>query len=370
MINIPTVSVIVPVFNTAERLPQCLDSLLNQTLADLEIILIDDGSTDGSLSICRHYARANPERIKILTGPHGGVGTARNRGLAAAGGEWLAFCDSDDRVHPELYQLLYDNAVRDGADLSSCALRDIGPREVKTVTTFPFTGAILITDNQTLLDNISFPLLYSSRRVHGYLCIHLFKRSLVEKYRIRFVPGLSMKEDELFLLEYLLRTAVMTAVDTPLYDYLRFERSACTRYYRIRTDYFRERNWWLRAKAQLRIAETGGLYRLRPALKADLTLRKYLHEAQMHCCTPSIPRARLRLRLRALARRARANGIRCRTPGMIFWVFLYYLPTFLPFLCRMKRLWDALRRQLDRAEKFAAARTAAPDSSDGRRPNI
>ena len=111
----PVVSVIVPVYNVEQYLPQCLDSIVNQTLKNIEIICVNDSSTDNSLNILNHYAEKDP-RIKVVTQPNGGAGEARNRGLSLAAGKYLSFLDSDDFFEPDMLELAYNKAVCDKAD--------------------------------------------------------------------------------------------------------------------------------------------------------------------------------------------------------------------------------------------------------------
>ena len=111
----PVVSVIVPVYNVEQYLPQCLDSIVNQTLENIEIICVNDSSTDNSLNILNHYAEKDP-RIKVVTQPNGGAGAARNRGLSLAAGKYLSFLDSDDFFEPDMLELAYNKAVCDKAD--------------------------------------------------------------------------------------------------------------------------------------------------------------------------------------------------------------------------------------------------------------
>ncbi len=110
-------SVIIPVYNTVEYLGECLDSVLAQTQKELEIILVDDGSTDGSLELAREYADTH-ENIILLRQEHQFQGTARNRGLAAARGAYIYFMDSDDLIRPELFVRCYEVCERDGLDFA------------------------------------------------------------------------------------------------------------------------------------------------------------------------------------------------------------------------------------------------------------
>ena len=109
------VSVIIPVYNVENYLRQCLDSVVNQTLREIEIICVNDSSTDNSLNILNHYAEKDP-RIKVVTQPNGGAGAARNRGLSLAAGKYLSFLDSDDFFEPDMLELAYNKAVCDKAD--------------------------------------------------------------------------------------------------------------------------------------------------------------------------------------------------------------------------------------------------------------
>lgn len=111
----PLVSVIIPVYNVEEYLRQCLDSVREQTLSDIEIICVNDSSTDGSLSILEEYEKKDP-RIQVVTQPNGGAGAARNKGLSMASGKYLSFLDSDDFFEPDMLELAYKKAEEDKAD--------------------------------------------------------------------------------------------------------------------------------------------------------------------------------------------------------------------------------------------------------------
>lgn len=122
----PKISVIIPVYNTAARLPACLDSVLSQSHGDLEVILIDDGSTDGSGAVCDQYA-AGDGRIRVIHQPNTGAAGARNAGLQAATGEFLSFVDSDDVLEPGAYGHMLDLLQRYDGDVVQCGFREIGP---------------------------------------------------------------------------------------------------------------------------------------------------------------------------------------------------------------------------------------------------
>ncbi len=115
----PKISVIVPVYNSEKYLPRCLDSIVNQTLEDIEIICVDDGSTDGSAAILNEYA-IRDERIKVIIQKNGGSSLARNIGIARATGKYIGFVDADDHIKNDFYKHLYLAAELYRADVVQC----------------------------------------------------------------------------------------------------------------------------------------------------------------------------------------------------------------------------------------------------------
>ena len=117
----PRISVVVPVYKVEAYLPKCIDSLVKQTYKDLEIILVDDGSTDRSGQICGEYA-ARDGRVRVIHQANAGVSAARNAGLTAATGDYIGFVDGDDWIEPDMYERLLKNAQRYGAEISACGI--------------------------------------------------------------------------------------------------------------------------------------------------------------------------------------------------------------------------------------------------------
>ena len=117
----PKLSVIVPVYNTEKYLPVCVDSILAQTFTDFELILVDDGSADGSGGICDKYA-AGDARVRVIHQPNGGVTNARKNGVRQACGMYFSFIDSDDWIHPEMFEQMVGKAVETNADVVVCDL--------------------------------------------------------------------------------------------------------------------------------------------------------------------------------------------------------------------------------------------------------
>lgn len=118
----PRISIIVPVYNVEEYIFECIDSILNQTFTDFELILVNDGSNDNSGNICEKY-KAIDNRIKVIHKQNGGLSDARNEGLKIANGDYIGFVDSDDIISSNMYEILYNLAEKYNADISSCAMK-------------------------------------------------------------------------------------------------------------------------------------------------------------------------------------------------------------------------------------------------------
>lgn len=129
-----TISVIVPIYNTKPYLRKCVDSILAQTHRDLEVILVDDGSPDGSGAICDDYARKD-SRVRVVHKPNGGLSDARNAGMAIMTGQYVGFVDSDDWIEPTMYEKLLEALLRFDADMSIGGVADDSERS-GAVTTF------------------------------------------------------------------------------------------------------------------------------------------------------------------------------------------------------------------------------------------
>ncbi|EGP5645524.1 glycosyl transferase family 2 [Enterococcus faecium] len=128
------ISIIVPVYKVEPYLRKCVDSILAQTFTDFEVILVDDGSPDNSGKICDEYA-SKDSRVRVIHKKNGGLSSARNAGIDVARGKYLGFVDSDDYIEKDMYELLYDNIVKEQADLSICGVYDLyANREPKILT--------------------------------------------------------------------------------------------------------------------------------------------------------------------------------------------------------------------------------------------
>ena len=199
------ISVIIPVYNTAEYLPRCLDSILNNTYRNLEVICINDGSKDSSLEVLSGYA-AQDSRVKVIDQENAGVSAARNRGLDEATGEYIAFVDSDDWVHRQYFEVLLTGAFAHGADLAVCGITQVSvPVQDALLTPVEYRFQCM-TAEQLAADDIS-------------ACAKLYRRSLVGE--IRFSRKIMLAEDTMFNLDVLYQEAepVIVKTDAPLYYY-------------------------------------------------------------------------------------------------------------------------------------------------------
>ncbi len=166
----PLISVIVPVYKVEPYLRRCLDSIVNQTYQNLEIVLVDDGSPDNCGAICDEYA-ARDERIRVIHKENGGVSTARNAGLAAATGDWIGWVDSDDWIEPDMYEYLLKNAQAHGADIAVCSRYEV----------FPNRQIAWSWESTEVLDTAgALKRLLENRTMQNFLWDKLWKRELFE----------------------------------------------------------------------------------------------------------------------------------------------------------------------------------------------
>lgn len=185
----PKVSVIVPIYNVEKYLDRCMESLLNQTLKDIEIIMVDDGSPDNCPKMCDEYAKKD-RRVKVVHKKNAGLGLARNSGLDIATGEYVAFVDSDDYVDLGMYEKLYEAAEKNDTEAVFCGFkkefspnRFIECKECETYTEYS-RGEM----NGLVLDFIAAPPHCKSEYIHDMSVWHsIYKRSVIEDNKIRFV---------------------------------------------------------------------------------------------------------------------------------------------------------------------------------------
>ena len=209
------VTIIVPVYNTEKYLSRCLESIIQQTYKNLEILLINDGSTDESLNICRKYEKID-ERISIINNINSGVSKSRNDGLEVATGEYIYFSDSDDFLERNAIEYMVNFCKEQVSDLLICGYyEDIdGKREKKEWE----NRFISIEDAQnSILD---------PNGVGGYLWNKFFKKDIIDAYHIRFDEKISIWEDLLFVMKYVSKCESIHILNKSIYTYCRRNDSA------------------------------------------------------------------------------------------------------------------------------------------------
>ena len=214
MAHYPKVSVIIPVYNVEKYLARCLDSVLGQSFHDIEVLCIDDGSTDSSPEILRRYADRDA-RIRIITQENQGVSAARNAGLDAAKGEWIAFVDSDDEVMPDIWETLLTE-VRD-EDAVCFSAEEIQIKDGKQTTIHSGYFDVKYAGPQKLADNDLFDI---SMTVWD----KLYRRCKVEEIVLRFPEGMRF-EDNVFVLNFFALYRNVRFYKKKLYKYFRHESS-------------------------------------------------------------------------------------------------------------------------------------------------
>lgn len=217
------VSVIVPVYNTEKYLACCLDSVLAQTLKEIEIICVDDGSTDSSLDILREYA-AKDKRIRLLHKENGGLVSARKAGVQAASGQYIGYVDSDDWIEPKMYEKLYGYAVRDQADLVSSGYFFEGNYITTHYDGVP-EGLYDAEQMAGLREHAIYNIKTRDVGIRGSLCCKLFLAEKFKEVQLSIPEEITMSEDKLCILTYLLCCDRVSVRKEAFYHYMIHQES-------------------------------------------------------------------------------------------------------------------------------------------------
>lgn len=218
----PRVSVIVPIYNVEKYLDRCMESLLNQTLKNIEIIMVDDGSPDLCPQMCDEYAKKD-SRVKVVHKKNAGLGLARNSGLDIATGEYVAFVDSDDYVGLDMYKTLYDRAEANKCDAVYCGFRT-EVRENKWV----YSNEVDVDQlwkredvQQFMLDMIASGVGIKAERLYQMSVWHsIYKRSLIEENHFRFVSEREVASEDIpFQVDFLSKANTVAYVSKAFYSY-------------------------------------------------------------------------------------------------------------------------------------------------------
>ena len=199
------VSVIVPVYNVEKFIDKCLNSLVKQSLKEIEIIVVNDGTKDNSQKIIDKYVKKYPDKIKSYIKENGGQGSARNYGLKKASGEYIGYVDSDDFVEKDMYKKLYNKAKENNYDIVVCGNYNVSEDyQNKNIDAF-------INNYNTDLENIFF----------GKMAVwnKIYKRDILIKNKLEFKEKV-WYEDLAFTLKAIMNSNTFAFIDEPLYDYL------------------------------------------------------------------------------------------------------------------------------------------------------
>lgn len=199
------VSIIVPVYGVEKYIDKCLDSLVKQSLKEIEIIVVNDGTKDNSQKIIDKYVKKYPEKIKSYIKENGGQGSARNYGLKKTTGEYIGYVDSDDFVEKDMYKKLYNKAKENNYDIVVCGNYNVSEDyQNKNIDAF-------INNYNTDLENIFF----------GKMAVwnKIYKRDILIKNKLEFKEKV-WYEDLAFTLKAIMNSNTFAFIDEPLYDYL------------------------------------------------------------------------------------------------------------------------------------------------------
>ncbi|MDM5222795.1 glycosyltransferase [Peribacillus sp. NJ11] len=227
----PFLSIIVPIYNVENYLPECIDSILVQTFTDIEVLLINDGSTDRCKEICEEYAQLD-NRIRVINKKNEGVSSARNIGINNSRGEYIAFVDPDDTVEPIMYEVMISSLLQQKLDIVICPIRSINLinnttsissiwREERSVLNKNYIEENLIP---SILCDKTFSLVSSVNK--------LYKKSLFDSLELRFDEKKHHGEDARLNFTLLTEVDKIMYVEQPLYNYYIRQRNSLTKTFR------------------------------------------------------------------------------------------------------------------------------------------
>jgi glycosyltransferase involved in cell wall biosynthesis len=204
----PTISIIIPVYNAEHTVARMVESVLRQTFKDFELILVNDGSSDGSTEILANFAKTD-QRVVVINQKNAGPAVARNTGLGKASGKFVMFFDADDEVEPNMLAEMVQ--AIDGADLAVCGWQEIYDDKIKDLS---FQTEIMSGDlNPQILKSLG-----SDGKFYG-IWNKIYRRSLIKKHQIHFPTDLRFGEDLLFNFEYYRHVQKIRVLDKILYKY-------------------------------------------------------------------------------------------------------------------------------------------------------
>ncbi len=230
-------SIIVPVFNTKQYLCRCFNSICGQTLKEIEIILVDDGSYDGSGEICDQYS-AKDARIHVIHKKNEGLVSARQAGLAAAVGNYIGFVDSDDWIEPDMYQTLYEIAISNGADIvAEGIINDIGNKTWKSFNLLPKGKYETVKKREKMYRSMLSCSDFFCMGIQPYLCNKLIRRELALLYMNKIPWEIRVGEDAAAVYPILAQADTTVLTDMAHYHYCHRSTSMMSRNRREEEEY-------------------------------------------------------------------------------------------------------------------------------------
>ena len=213
----PLVSILIPVYNVEDYLSDCLESLINQTLKDIEIVCVNDGSTDSSLEILRKYEKID-ERIVVVNKKNGGLPSARNAGLKVANGEYVGFVDSDDFVELDMFEKMSEQAKKDNADIVVC-----GAVPYPNENDAPEWLRKILSPRDIIYKNSSLKSLFDEPGAQPFLWRNLVKKELIEKNKLSLDESIVLGEDVAFQFKIFSHAKTVSFMSNKFY-YYRYSR--------------------------------------------------------------------------------------------------------------------------------------------------
>ncbi len=220
------ISIIVPIYNVEKYLKTCIDSILAQRFKDFELILVDDGSTDDCGNICDKYSLKD-NRIKTIHKENGGLSSARNSGIDIAKGKYIGFIDGDDHIHPDMYNILFENIVKYDSDMVMCNFQYVNENDKVKLNS---EDGIFKINHYDKIEALN--MIYSEESIKFIVAWNkLYKRELFSD--IRYEVG-KVCEDEFAIHKLLYKCNVITYIDLPMYFYVQSSNSIMRKKFNVK----------------------------------------------------------------------------------------------------------------------------------------
>lgn len=254
-------------YKTEKYLKECIDSIINQTLKDIEIIIVDDGSPDGCPLICDDYSKID-DRIVVVHKENGGISSARNAGMEVATGEYIGFVDSDDYVSNDMFEKMYYASLKYNTEIVSCGYYKCdNDGKILSVHSFPIEPKVI--EHDLMMDLLS--------KAHRscfiwYVCRNIYKRSLLESNKLVFNTSLKFAEDSIFNLYAFYYAKRVVSVEESMYFYRENPSSLTSQ----KGKFYLERNLMLQYEEKIEFYSQYGF-----GQKALHDLKRYVVEHQM-----------------------------------------------------------------------------------------